>query len=384
MNRRQLLIGEGAVAALSGGGVILASQAMGTKRDYEEGNVFLRRPLAVSASSRDLVRYATLAPNRHNTQPWIFRVGDRRIDILPDFTRHTPVVDPDDHHLFVSLGAAAETLSLASAARGLPGTIAFDDGRRSVVFGFERGRAAASEMFDAIPKRQSIRADCDGRPVSAADLYSPAKAAVIEGVDMVLLTDKPRIEQMLELVVEGNSAQMTDPAFMRELLSWLRFNPRQALRTGDGLYTATSGIPSLPNWLGPHAFDLLTTMTSENDRYVSKVRSFSGLAVFSGARADPAHWVAVGRACQRFSLQATVLGLKHAYINQPIEVPALRPKLAALLGSPGQRPDIVMRFGHGPDLPYSARRAARIVAIYPLASQRSPHSRSATLRSPSR
>jgi hypothetical protein len=71
---------------------------------------------------------------------------------------------------------------------------------------------------------------------------------------------------------------------------------------------------------------------------------------------DKAHWVLAGRACQRFALQATALGIKHAFVNQPIEVPSLRPELASLLGLPGRPPDLVMRFGYGPALPYSARR----------------------------
>ena len=68
-----------------------------------------------------------------------------------------------------------------------------------------------------------------------------------------------------------------------------------------------------------------------------------------------------GRACQRFALQATALGLKHAFLNQPIEVPALRPELAALVGLQGRRPDIVMRFGRGQDMPFSARRPVSAV-----------------------
>lgn len=362
MNRRQLLIGGGLVAALGGGGAYLASEAMGSASDYGDGNAPLRRPLEEAASSRDLIRYATLAPNGHNTQPWMFRVADRQIDILPDFTRRTPVVDPDDHHLFVSLGAAAENLSIASAARGLPGAIAFNPAAGgSVAFSSEPGRATVSDLFNAIPKRQSTRADYDGRPVSVADLDRLTGAALMPGVDLVLVTDKPRIERVRDLVLEGNSAQMTDPAFMRELRSWLRFNPHQALRTGDGLYSAATGNPALPDWLGPRAFDLMTTAKSENEKYASQISSSSGIAVFSGAMANPAHWVAVGRACQRFSLQATALGLKHAYINQPVEVVALRAELASLVGMSDRRPDIVMRFGHGTDLPFSARRLARIV-----------------------
>ncbi|MBS9402255.1 hypothetical protein KG088_01260 [Halomonas sp. TRM85114] len=51
-----------------------------------------------------LIRYATLTPSGHNTQCWRFRVEEGAISILPDLTRRTPVVDPDDHHLHVSLG----------------------------------------------------------------------------------------------------------------------------------------------------------------------------------------------------------------------------------------------------------------------------------------
>lgn len=69
----------------------------------------------------------------------------------------------------------------------------------------------------------------------------------------------------------------------------------------------------------------------------------------------------MGCASQRFALQATALGLKHAYINHPVEVPSLRPELAALVKMAGRRPDIVMRFGHGPQLPCSARRPVAAV-----------------------
>jgi hypothetical protein len=154
---------------------------------------------------------------------------------------------------------------------------------------------------------------------------------------------------------------MADVAFVRELKSWLRFNPAQALRTGDGLYSVASGNPALPDWLGPLAFDWLSSARSLNETYARQIRSSAGIAVFTAERADPAHWVAVGQACQRFALQATALGLKHAFINQPVEVPSLRPELASLIGLPGRRPDIVMRFGYGPTLPYAPRRPVAAV-----------------------
>jgi nitroreductase len=335
---------------------------MGSSSAYAADIAGLRAPLAELPQLRDLIRYATLAPNGHNTQPWRFRLGERRIDILPDYLRRTPVVDPDDHHLFVSLGCAAENLSRASAARGRSGSVRFEptDGG-AIAFDFSSGPAVRSALFDAIPKRQSTRAAFDGRAVSAADLNILAKAAEMPGVDLVLLTDRPRMDHLRDLVVAGNSAQMADAAFVRELKSWLRFNSRQALRNRDGLYSVASGNPALPDWLGPHAFDWFSTARSENDGYARQIRSSAGIAVFVGVRESPEHWVAVGQACQRFALQATALGLKHAFINQPVEVASLRPELAMLVGQPGRRPDIVMRFGYGPTLPWSPRRPVAAV-----------------------
>ncbi|MDE0878708.1 MAG: nitroreductase family protein [Sphingomonas bacterium] len=361
MNRRQALIGGGSAVALGSAATWATLSAMGSSSDYATDIASLRAPLPDNANLRDLVRFATLAPNGHNTQPWRFRAEGHRIDIMPDFTRRTPVVDPDDHHIFVSLGCAAENLSLASAARGQPGIVRFDPARGNVTFDFQRGPAEQSALFDAIVKRQSTRAEYDGRAVSTADLHKLARATAIPGVNMVLLTDRRRLDAVRDLVVAGNSTQMADAAFVRELKSWLRFNPHRALQTGDGLYSVASGNPALPDWMGPFAFDWLSTAGSQNEAYSRQIRSSAGIAVFAGQRADPAHWVAVGQACQRFALQATALGLKHAFINQPVEVPALRPALTALVGLPGRRPDIVMRFGYGADLPWSPRRPVSAV-----------------------
>ena len=67
-----------------------------------------------AAVKRELVRYATLAPSSHNTQCWRFGIEPQAITVLPDLSRRCPAVDPDDHHLFVSLGCAAENLGLVS------------------------------------------------------------------------------------------------------------------------------------------------------------------------------------------------------------------------------------------------------------------------------
>ncbi len=73
--------------------------------------------------------------------------------------------------------------------------------------------------------------------------------------------------------------------------------------------------------------------------------------------------MAAGRACQRFALQATAFGLKHAFVNQAVEVPAVRSELAAYLKVGDRRPDLIMRFGYGPEMPKSLRRPVEQVVF---------------------
>jgi hypothetical protein len=79
--------------------------------------------------------------------------------------------------------------------------------------------------------------------------------------------------------------------------------------------------------------------------------------------ADKAHWVEVGRAYERFALRATALGIRNAFLNQPVEVAAVRSPFAAALGLPGQLPDLVVRFGRGPTMPRSLRRPVDAVMV---------------------
>jgi len=309
----------------------------------------------------ELVRFATLAPSSHNTQCWKFAVEGKGVTILPDLSRRCPAVDPDDHHVFVTLGCAAENLAQAALAHGLHADTRFDATRGAILLALTPTPAQSSPLYQAIPVRQCTRGDYDGKPLSTDELKLLERAGTSNGVRMLLLTDRPAVERVLDHVLQGNTAQMADPAFVKELKTWIRFNSAAALRTNDGLYSVCSGSPNIPSWIGDVAFGWFFTPKGENDKYARQIRSSAGIAVFVGDAADKAHWVEVGRAYERFALQATALGIRNAFLNQPVEVAAVRSPFAAALGLPGQRPDLVVRFGRGPTLPPSLRRPVESV-----------------------
>jgi len=242
-----------------------------------------------SALSLELVRHATLAPSSHNTQCWKFAVGPNEIAILPDMTRRCPAVDPDDHHLFVSLGCAAENLVQAAHACGFRAALRFEGGPvERIRIGLKPAKAVATPLFKAIPQRQCTRNEYDGKQLTGEEMALLERAGSGNGVRVLLLTESVVIERLLEFVVAANTAQVNDKAFVEELLAWIRFSEREAVETGDGLFARASGNPSAPRWLGELLFDMFFTPKRENVKYERLVpRLARPGAVCSGPDAQP-------------------------------------------------------------------------------------------------
>ncbi|MEY9229939.1 hypothetical protein ABIF68_009265 [Bradyrhizobium japonicum] len=357
MNRRSVLFGTVAMYAAR-----MPMARASQPSTYEEAVHLVWRPLDPARGARELVRAATLAANSHNTQPWRFILSDNVITIRPDLARRCPVVDSDDHHLFASLGCAAENIVQAAPMLGLNANVAVDTANPgSVSIALNRTAPSRHALADAITQRQCTRAKYDGRAVNSEDLRTVETAGALGGVECFIVTERSRMEAILDYVIQGNTMQMRDPAFMSELISWIRFNDSVAIERLDGLAARSSGNPALPTWLARRLLKFALTEKGENDKYAEHVRSSAGIAVFISPHNDKAGWVAAGRAYQRFALQATMLGIRNALLNQPVEVSSLRPQIADYLGLGVRRPDLIVRFGRGASLPPSLRRPVTAV-----------------------
>lgn len=330
----------------------------------------LRRPGREAATgrldARELIRHATLAASSHNTQPWRFRIGRDSITIEPDFSRRCPVVDPDDGHLFKSLGCAAENLVHAAAAQGFAAEVRFEPGDGVIRVLLERDAAArATALYRAIPVRQCVRAAYDGRAMDKAELGKLESAGTGAWVRTIMLTSAAEKDAVSDYVARGDFAQLTDPAFRRELAAWIRFNPVEAMRTGDGLAGRANGQPAVPTWLGRSIVGLVLRPRRQADTDAKRIGSSAGVAVFVSRRDDKAGWIETGRAYERFALQATALDVRTAFINPPVEVRELRAQFESWLGLEGEHALLMVRFGHGPRAPYSLRRPMENVILTP-------------------
>jgi hypothetical protein len=93
------------------------------------------------------------------------------------------------------------------------------------------------------------------------------------------------------------------------------------------------------------AFDIGKGVAAEDRRKVMEPSAV--LAVLSTAGDDVSDWLRAGRALSLVLLTLTAAGATAAYLNQPIEVAALRPRLREALALDGF-PQLLLRFGYAP------------------------------------
>lgn len=305
-----------------------------------------------------MVRLAALAPSGHNTQPWLFTAIGSEIRISADPTRRLPVVDPDDHALYISLGCALENLVISARHFGIAPRAALpnEPGREYISVTLEQGLPEEDHaLFDAISVRQSTRCRYDGRPIPSEHLKRLESAATQESVGFRLFTGRQDIETLVGFVEEGSRAQFEDRAFVDELVSWIRFNSNEARAFGDGLWSAAMGLPGMPRWLGRLVMTRFVKPKSEARRQSGLVRSSSALALFTCESNDIRGWINVGRSLERVLLTAACLGIRHAHVNMPCEVPEVRRRMAREMGLAAE-PLLLLRLGYSKPMPRSLRR----------------------------
>jgi hypothetical protein len=364
LHTRRRFLGATAATAVAGLGGYGVWRWKG-ESTYQASVSNTRRKLDDSKRLTEIVRYATLAPNSHNTQPWIFESSNDLLTIRPDFSRRCTVVDPDDHHLFASLGCACENAVLAAEALGRHAEVAFDEIDLTLRLAMEPRDPVQSDCFKAIAIRQSTRAPFYGSKLAASEFEELKRTCLQDDVEVLFYTEPNDMKKIEAFVVTATRSQLEDLEFMRELKHWMRFSYSEAVRSGDGLFGKCSNQPVLPGWLARNLIDFVFTSDSEIKNCEAQLRSSAGIAVFVGKENRPTNWISVGRCFERFALQAAAMGILHSHINQPVEVTAVRPDFAKWLGVGDRRPDLVIRFGKGKTSPYSLRRPVEDVLKSP-------------------
>ncbi len=289
---------------------------------------------------RFLLQWAVLAPSRHNTQPWTFEIEGDELRAYADPTRSLPVADPDGRQLVMSCGAALVNLRLAAAHFGHATSLEVlaghrRDGLLARVRLEERSASTpeTEEMFRAIPRRRTNRLPLDGRDPPEGLVTSLLREARREGAFLRPVEQEQR-RVVADLVGEGDGRQWSSSRFRAELAGWTRTN---SSTRRDGLPGFALGMSDVAAFLQPLLVRMQSRARAEADRDRRRALGSKVLLVLSTQGDGVAEWVRAGVALQRVLLRATAAGLFASYFSQPIETPALRSRLADVIGDRGAR-----------------------------------------------
>ncbi|MBV8467831.1 MAG: nitroreductase [Burkholderiales bacterium] len=309
---------------------------------------------------RFLLQYAILAPSSHNTQPWRFKLDDEGLWLLADRTRSLAASDPYDRELIISCGAALMNLRVAFAHFGCPVQIhTFPFKIEPDVLAHMQPNPGAlqptalSPLLREITRRSTNRRVYTGERLPASVCDQLLASAYDEGVELNIVEQLDTRRELAVLIASGDEAQFADPGFRHELASWLRGS-----RSYDGMPAYAPGSSALLDATVPikglvvRTFDMGESVAAHHE---ALAQGSPTLACISTDIDDQHGWLAAGQALQRILLTASAAGLDASFLNQPIEVAALRKQLQDIVGGAAY-PQILLRIGRADKQIHTPRR----------------------------
>jgi hypothetical protein len=329
---------------------------------------------------RFALAHAILAPNPHNTQPWLVELrGDDEMVLYCDLDRRLPFTDPLDRQITIGCGCFLELYRIAAAQRGLsPEIEPFPEGAptprldaRPLAI-VRRGAPAPpydDPLFAQITARRTNRNVYDvTRPPSAEDFDALDSVVTNTGEEypgrVHWAADAPQVVRLRDLVWRAFDREMHTVGALEETFGWLRFGRADIAAHRDGL--AIEG-PMMPLFkaLGFVSREAMTDPDSQSNRQAladwrKKAESSPAFVWLTTTDDTPTSRLQAGRAYARLALTATSLGLAIHPWSQALqeyeEMADLYAEARELLGAGDQTVQMLVRIGYADPVAPAARR----------------------------
>ncbi len=369
MSRRAFLKGTGVVTVLIAGGTVWRAFDQGVFSTgqgpaYEPWKTW--RTDKSEGSSLALVRAAILAANPHNTQPWLFRVTESRVDLFADNRRNIGAIDPYLREMHIGVGCALENLLLAAEANGYAHQLTLlpsaQDSAHAARVDLSSGNASVSELYEAIPNRHTNRGPYDRKRSLAPEMLKALEALGrdIPEITVFWFTTDEQHQQVGDLIIQAAEAILTDKEQSQDSARWFRQTWQDIQLYRDGITLDAQGFSPLVRAVAK----ILPPLTQEQnddawlkatkETHVATAAAFGILAARNSQ--DNAQRIQGGRLWQRMHLWGTAKGLGLQPLNQMPEradreaslgiTPRFGNALKELIGDPDWQALMPFRIGY--------------------------------------
>lgn len=365
-NRRTVILGAGAatVALVGvGGWWRVMRQPETAKLPWQ-----IKEAGSVEDVRLDALRYAILAPNPHNRQPWLLRlVGDDSVELRVDLDRRLPMTDPFDRQILIGFGTFAELAAIAASTRGqrvetqlfpegLPGERL--DARPVAMMRFTADPAVVAEPLAAvITARRSTKEPFDEARAVPRDLLQKLAAPTSPGIDVGFANDAKQLAPIRMTITTAYDIETRLPRAYRESVDLTRIGAPEIDANPDGIDLGGPMMEGLA-LAGQMSREQLADPASSTyklglDQQLEVYGSLPAAIWLTTAGNSRAEQFAAGQRYVRLNLLATALGVKMHPTSQSLqEYPEMSEqyrRIHELLGATGnQRVQMLARIGYGP------------------------------------
>ena len=292
-----------------------------------------------SETVRSILQLAVRAPSVHNTQPWLWRIGDRTVQLYADPARRLAHTDLDGRDLLISCGAALHHLCVGAAALGwrtrvhrLPNP-ADPNHLAAVEFQPESATPEAIRLADAIARRRSDRRRYTSWEVPAGRIEALVHAGQAHGVLVHSVESGYERERLHRAFDHAAREHAQDFEYGVELHQWSGVHAtaqgvpaRSAVMSTDPIIRPFAG-PALPQAVieDIHGEEPILVLATSGDERISRLRA--------------------GEAASAILLTATAAGLASCPLTEPLELAGPRADIRADVLHDSGFPQIIIRIG---------------------------------------
>ncbi len=312
---------------------------------------------------------AILAASPHDTQPWLFQLGDETITVYADRARNLGSFDPFRREMHLGLGAAIENLVRAAGVYGYTAYVRPVGGRLTASppnepkavahITMDPGAPGRDLLYEAIPNRHTNRGRYLEKPVAKAFLAGLAALVSDLDVRVVFFDDAQARKDMGDLIVAATERIVADPQMSADSARWIRTGHRAVEAHRDGVTVDAAGLSPATVMMAKLLPDL--SPAAQDQYWLAGTRDIQTHAPVLGTilvkdRLDRAQAIAAGRAWQRLHLALTDAGHAAQPLNQPVECidrndmlgrgDTYQSALVAMAKAPGWQPTFVFRLGY--------------------------------------
>ncbi len=312
--------------------------------------------LGKKAKLKVLVQFAALAPSSHNTQPWLFRLGEDSIAVLLNEKRVLPVSDPTGRQAYISIGTAIQNLLTAADYFGYEHQLQINDRpaeNLAAVISLREGKPKpqAKTLAQAILTRHNNRFPYDKRTPENS-LLELLGGFSNEFVSVHIISDQARKKEISEIVGNALEEALNDKQFRFELSHWIK---SASNKHADGMTGDNLAMPAVVAAIFPTILRNFKVGRFQKAMESKALRSTSVFIILTAENDNKISWINSGMVLEKIALACEEQSAKTAMLAAAIEIADYHKELQRVLDTKS-RPEVFMRLGFTGKTPKQAPR----------------------------